>query len=284
MMKKLLLTAMAIATTIGAIAQVPSPTGAIDGRFSVAADKQVYFSQGNLQCTNPKDAATRTWAFAEHQYDRIGTANLKDLFDKSKTKVGVLFGNTIDLFGWSANNTTAPFGLSLSQDAADYAGDFVDWGTNAITNGGNQPNLWRTLSQAEWIYLFSGRPNAKSLYSGATVNNINGIVVLPDAFVCPATVTFNAQSTNTYTTSEWETMEQAGAVFLPTTGAREKNSTSGFIEIDEDILEMAGFYWSSTSEAINSALCTEIWDSEVDHSYFIRHTGIAYAWYKKSLP
>lgn len=60
MMKKLLLTAMAIATTIGAIAQVPSPTGAIDGRFSVAADKQVYFSQGNLQCTNPKDAATRT--------------------------------------------------------------------------------------------------------------------------------------------------------------------------------------------------------------------------------
>lgn len=275
MMKKLLLTAMAIATTIGAIAQVPSPTGAINGRFSVAADKQVYFSQGNLQCTNPKDAATRTWAFAEHQYDRIGTANLKDLFDKSKTKVGVLFGSTIDLFGWSANNTTAPFGISLSQNAADYAGDFVDWGTNAITNGGNQPNLWRTLSQAEWIYLFSGRPNAKSLYSGATVNNINGIVVLPDAFVCPATVMFNAQSTNTYTTTDWETMEQAGAVFLPTTGAREKNSTSGFIEIDEDILEMAGFYWSSTSEAINSALYTEIWDSEVSHSYFIRHEGIA---------
>lgn len=87
MMKKLLLTAMAIATTIGAIAQVEPPVGAIDGRFSVATDKQVYFSQGNLQCTNPKDAATRTWAFAEHQYDRIGTANLKDLFDKSKTKV-----------------------------------------------------------------------------------------------------------------------------------------------------------------------------------------------------
>lgn len=44
MMKKLLLTAMAIATTIGAIAQVEPPVGAIDGRFSVAADKQVYFS------------------------------------------------------------------------------------------------------------------------------------------------------------------------------------------------------------------------------------------------
>ena len=198
MMKKLLLTAMAIATTIGAIAQVEPPVGAIDGRFSVATDKQVYFSQGNLQCNNPNNAATRTWAFAEHQYDRIGTANLQN------TKVGVLFGSTIDLFGWSANNTTAPFGISLSQDAADYAGDFVDWGTNAITNGGNQPNLWRTLSQAEWIYLFSGRPNANSLYSWATVNNINGIVVLPDAFVCPSTVTFTPKSTNTYTITELE--------------------------------------------------------------------------------
>lgn len=165
MMKKLLLTAMAIATTIGAIAQVPSPTGAIDGRFSVAADKQVYFSYGNLQCNNPNNAATRTWAFAEHQYDRIGTANLQN------TKIGgVILGSTIDLFGWSANNTTAPFGISLSQDAADYAGDFVDWGTNAITNGGNQPNLWRTLQQEEWIYLFSGRANADNLYSAAKVN------------------------------------------------------------------------------------------------------------------
>ena len=278
MMKKLLLTAMAIATTIGAIAQVEPPVGAIDGRFSVAADKQVYFSQGNLQCTNPKDAATRTWAFAEHQYDRIGTANLQN------TKIGVLFGNTIDLFGWSANNTTAPFGLSLSQDAADYAGDFVDWGTNAITNGGNQPNLWRTLQQEEWIYLFSGRPNANSLYSGATVNNINGIVVLPDAFVWPATVTFNAQSTNTYTTTDWETMEQAGAVFLPTTGAREKNTTSGFIEIDEDILEIAGFYWSSTSEAIivHYAQKYGIRKLAIVISFAIR--VLPYAWYKKSLP
>ena len=120
MMKKLLLTAMAIATTIGAIAQVEPPVGAIDGRFSVATDKQVYFSQGNLQCNNPNNAATRTWAFAEHQYDRIGTANLQN------TKIGVILGSTIDLFGWSANNTTAPFGISLSQDAADYAGDFVD--------------------------------------------------------------------------------------------------------------------------------------------------------------
>lgn len=60
MMKKLLLTAMAIATTIGAIAQVEPPVGAIDGRFSVAADKQVYSRKAICNALIPKDAATRT--------------------------------------------------------------------------------------------------------------------------------------------------------------------------------------------------------------------------------
>lgn len=50
MMKKLLLTAMAIATTIGAIAQVEPPVGAIDGRFSVATDKQVYCISHKVTC------------------------------------------------------------------------------------------------------------------------------------------------------------------------------------------------------------------------------------------
>jgi len=35
--------------------------------FSVSADKQVAFSQGNLQCTY--SATDTTWAFAEYQTD-----------------------------------------------------------------------------------------------------------------------------------------------------------------------------------------------------------------------
>ena len=45
--------------------------GAIKAAFSVSADKQIYFSQGNLQY----QASTGTWRFAEHQYDMIGSDN-----------------------------------------------------------------------------------------------------------------------------------------------------------------------------------------------------------------
>ena len=47
---------------------IPAPTGAINGLFSVSPSKQVYFSQGNLQY----QASTNTWRFAEHQYDYVG--------------------------------------------------------------------------------------------------------------------------------------------------------------------------------------------------------------------
>lgn len=40
--------------------------------FTVAEGKQVTFSGGNLQYTQ----STQTWAFAEHQYDMLGTDNV----------------------------------------------------------------------------------------------------------------------------------------------------------------------------------------------------------------
>ena len=43
--------------------QLTFSEGAINGVFSVASNKKVYFSQGNLQY----QASTRTWRFAEHQ-------------------------------------------------------------------------------------------------------------------------------------------------------------------------------------------------------------------------
>ena len=103
------------------------------GVFSVAKDRQVSFSQGNLQYVRNQDV----WKFADQQYEYIGARNVKD---------GKL-ANKIDLFGWSADNTTAPFGVSTSTNAADYSGDFVDWGVNEIN--GEAPNTWRTLSQEE---------------------------------------------------------------------------------------------------------------------------------------
>jgi len=47
--------------------------GALDGVFSVAPNKKVVFSQGNMQY----QASTKKWRFAEHQYDYIGSENSK---------------------------------------------------------------------------------------------------------------------------------------------------------------------------------------------------------------
>ena len=135
------------------------------GVFSVAPDKQVSFSQGNLQYL----PAANIWKFADTQYEYLGNAN------KYLTPT---FRNWVDLFGWSANNTTAPFGVSTSTNAADYTGEFVDWGTNTIC--GEAPGTWRTLSADEWEYLLKKRKNASDLYGVAQVAGVNGMIILPD--------------------------------------------------------------------------------------------------------
>lgn len=201
------------------------------GVFSVGADKQVSFSQGNLQYTQ----STEEWHFAREQYEYIGAANIKD---------GAL-ADKIDLFGWSANNTTAPFGVSTSTSATDYAGDFMDWGTNTIS--GDAPNTWRTLSIEEWKYLYHERKNADKLFALGTINGVAGMILLPDDWQLPEGATCqlptekgllwddnyngggyintntkaNHYQDNVYTLEQWQVMEEVGAVFLPAAGYRE---------------------------------------------------------------
>ena len=203
-------------------------------KFSVSADKQVSFSQGNLQYTQ----STKTWSFAEHQYDYIGGANVSD---------GAL-ADKIDLFGWSASNTTAPFGISLSQDKADYAGDFVDWGTNTI--GSDAPNTWRTLSNEEWIYLFM-----HTRWTMVKVNNVLGFMLLPTDFTALSDMTvailgdgnmssnnlsFNESdyADNVYTAEEFAQFEAEGCVFLPCAGYRYGSNVYD--------VGSYGSYWSAT--------------------------------------
>ncbi len=64
--------------------------GACSGKFSVAKDRQVAFSKGNLQYR----ASTDTWRFPENQYDYIGEGNA----NKSAT-----YDGWIDLFGWGTS-------------------------------------------------------------------------------------------------------------------------------------------------------------------------------------
>ena len=236
------------------MAQVP---GALNGAFSVSANTQVFFSQGNLQY----QASTHTWQFAENQWDFIGNNN---------TGISQTYSGWIDLFGWGTSGydhgavNYQPWSTS-STNASYYAygnKDFhlyqrtgqADWGHNAISNGGNQENSgWKTLTEEEWDYVLNVRNTPSGIrFARATVNNKNGVILLPDDwdastyYLTNTNSTYSSYSSNKIFASNWPTLEQAGAVFLPAAGYRRNNSYySG-----------QGYYWSSIAHNENNARCT----------------------------
>lgn len=222
--------------------QIEKPTSPY---FSVSQTKYITFSPGNLQYTQ----STNTWSFAENQWDMIGLDNVTGgsitsdpTYGDSKSGTGL--ADKVDLFGWSTSSTN--FGVSTSVSNSDYSGSFVDWGTNTI--GNDAPNTWRTLSREEWEYLLNTRTNANSLHGVAQVNGVNGLIFLPDNWVCPAGVTFKSgfHSSNgvdyyaayqTFTADQWSKLEAAGAVFLPAAAWRCGSNVR---------FENEGNYWSAT--------------------------------------
>ena len=228
--------------------------------FSVSSTKKVVFSPGNLQY----DRMSRTWSFAENQYDALGANNIK----------GSALADKIDLFGWSGSNSAVLYGVNMSHSYKDYTGDFVDWGNNQI--GKDAPNTWRTLSKEEFEYLIDGRPNAAQLKGVAEVNGVNGLILLPDEWVCPTGVAFKSGFASSdgeeyfakyqsYTASEWQKMERAGAAFLPAAGYRRGS----------DVLEYVsrGFYWTSTPNASAYAWLVDVNANLVSYGYLGREFG-----------
>lgn len=222
------------------------PEGAIHGLFSVGANKQIMFSQGNLQYHQDKAAAHNDYfAFAEHQYDVIGK--------EGNEGIGSV-PCTIDLFGWGTGNMPR----QTSTSNADYA-EFHDWGANKIKNGGNEAGLWRTPSKDEWVYLFFKRNNAARLFSMGSVNGVNGIILLPDNWkgemfdnVTDGLVaqeesyensTQNNYDLHTYTAEQWAAMEADGAVFLPATGYRYQGT-----KVDQSDVTWRCRYWACTQD------------------------------------
>ena len=240
------------------------------GVFSVSADKQVSFAKGNLQY----QASTKTWRFAENQYDYIGDGN---------SNISDTYSGWIDLFGWSGSTGTAKWGIGTSQSYSDYSGDFVDWGTNTI--GTDAPDTWRTLTYDEWYYLRYTRSNADNLVGVARINlnadgseYANGLVLLPDDWTCPAGVTFKSGFSNTgsvqayadyqtFTLSDWQKLEAAGAVFLPASGYRRGS----------DVLNVQyfGYYWSASPSGTGGAYFLYFGSYETYWLNDIRYLGLA---------
>lgn len=208
--------------------EVPAP----DGSFSVARDKFVYFSLGNLQY----HAVMNQWRFAPNQYDYVGTDN---------RHISSSYNGWIDLFGWGTGDSPTKSGGSNS----DYS-MFIDWGANKIDN--DEEGTWRTLTNNEWAYILSERKNASLLIGSARVASVNGIILLPNNWECPSSVTFNSGfdggfSQNIYSVSKWQLMEEAGAVFLPAAGYRHPKDYPWQSSTTMEHVQSHGYYWSSTS-------------------------------------
>ena len=198
--------------------------GAFSEPFSVSATKKVKFSQGNLQYK----ANTNTWRFAEHQWDYVGDAEYGNVFENGvkcdNSKISDTYDGWIDLFN-------------------DYQ-TYFDFEGNKISNDGNEANHWHTLTIDEWAYITYKRPNADNLCGQAIVAGVRGLVLLPDNWTIPSSLTWQGKpqnwTTNQYSVSEWSKMEAAGAVFWPAAGIRGYRN-------NVDFCNDWGVYWSATS-------------------------------------
>ncbi len=233
--------------------------GAKGGFFSVSSTQKVQFSQGNLQYrAMDENSAPHHWRFAENQYDHIFT---EDWTTSSTTSqiTGTYYNadstHWVDLFLWgsSGKNNFYPHKLDFPFNGiTNISKTDNDWGVNcSISNGGNNRNLWRTLTKDEWAYLLNTRDGANEKWAKATVAGTKGLILVPDEWNCPSTIisltygTSSRYTSNTIDATTWQYLEALGAIFLPITGYL---YPTWYINNTTTI----GYYWTSTFSHYNS--------------------------------
>ena len=275
----------------------------LPGQFSVSSTKKVVFSQGNLQwfyggnthktmeegvnsVNSGENYTGGVFTFADNQWDICGSNNAG--YNRSKGQIASHINdytnsNRLDLFSYAssgyfctANYVYQPFfanndeywGKTFGPSLDDMAGTKSDWGVfNAILNGGDTPNMWRTLTQPEWAYLINERADATSKRGLATVAGVRGVILLPDSwtkpgsapeFVCVTNLVTTDNSDkptyadasshwgdNTYDAAGWADMEAAGAVFLPAAGTLDPATNAvKYNNVDDGNAGVS--YWTSS--------------------------------------
>ena len=245
--------------------------------FRVSDEKQVYFAQGNLQY-NPKHTYNNEpeqWRFAPQQYMVVDNASIARYFN-TETSTGHalwLYDGWVDLFSYATSGYNRyPYeyavnkeNLSLSQDIA---GTYDDWGEyltyinmlppNETSCGKTGTGQWRTLTDKEWSAIIYREMNLP-IY--AKVNNVGGIILLPDLFEMPANLSVSlvravcykghgggmnivgSYNDNNISLEDWYKLENAGAVFLPQAGTGRYHETTTRYGWD---WEEEFSYWTST--------------------------------------
>ena len=170
--------------------------GAIMAEFSVSETKKVYFSQGTLLFSSEGehlciDGSTKagTWKFADNQYT-ISNADFSSRF----------------LWGTSGCDELQP-------------SSYKDWGVyNAIKNGGNTPNVWRTLTKEEFEYFYTHHTKKKNAVIKVRNSSVEGMIICPDNW------SFGDNFPSVYYADEqlfpddypeWKTLQEKGCIFLP---------------------------------------------------------------------
>ena len=246
--------------------------GTLPGKFTInAGGNKVRFSKGNLQAVFASAGSSCTWQFATNQWDYIGSAAANTSINGSGS---VSTAGTVDLFGWVGTSSSSDnnYGIWNNTTANSYGNTENeslqnDWGHNAITNGGNIADMWRTLTREEWGYMLSTR-------SGAIVNGTNNVrfakaTIRTDAtgvkglLLFPDGATFDASEaswgvldggyenyTTTCTAAQWTALEAKGCVFLPAAGNRTGTTVSD--------AGNAGAYWSATGSDSNASYSNRV--------------------------
>ena len=220
--------------------------GALCGEFYVGANKKVRFSKGNLQFnalqgtheTADGKLLRGTWRFAEHQWDTIGLDNKNIAED---------YNGWIDLFGWGTSGWNRGYSKNDPWYANVWTVNYLkyslvdkyknaDWGVyNTISNGGGEPNKWRTLTGREWDYLIKNNDWVLGEIEGKLC-----VLLIPEGVSdLVSTEISGLVKAGSLTAKQFEKYEVQGVVALPCGGFRHG-------DYEPDNLE-DGNYWSSSS-------------------------------------
>lgn len=220
---------------------------------------KVVFAPANLVATIGADYASTKWFFHANQYDMVYTSS--SISGKPESYQSFSVGANIDLFGFvgasSSFTEKAAWGISGSITNSEYgeaANELLknDWGESVI--GDYPANFWYTSSISKWEYVFRTRTTAagtapeisgtidarfcKAMLFNNGEGGVLGVILFPDNYVHPDGVVkptgindeggtaSSVVNMNNYSKAEWEKMEAAGAIFLPSAGYRQGISLS----------------------------------------------------------
>ena len=275
--------------------------GSLKGNFSVSATKKVKFAQGNLQYTRESTEvawSTGKFSFMANQWDVVETNANSYCTENYGDKTAIsLFGWATS--GWESDTRTADFPYYTSSSSAYYGvlatksssetltdattnGEKGDWG---VFNSGNLGAGWRTLTSAEWGYLFSRTGDKASTVAGtsgctytkATINtdgtSVKGIILFPyggtfaaSEFTAVGSPNEKGENyTTTCTIAQWTALEGKGCVFLPAAGERDG--------LKVNFVGSYARYWYSTANSETTALYLFFSSGDLSDSSLPRYYG-----------